>query len=166
MTSTTQPTTAIAPRPVNTSYWLYVASAVLGLVSFIASLIALPAAVAAAEQQLQSSSSNGVDVHAIAQGAAIGGAVFGGLVAVAYFVLTLVFAAKMRNGRNWARIVLLVFAALHVVGLIGLVIGTTPVLPALLSVLVTLASAAAAVLSFLPESNAWFQSRKAPAQTL
>jgi hypothetical protein len=166
MTSTTQPTRAIAPRPVNTSYWLYVVSAVLGLISFIASLIALPAAVAAAEQQLKgSSSSNGVDVHAIAQGAAIGGAVFGGLVAIAYFVLTLVFAAKMRNGRNWARIVLLVFAVLHVLGLIGLVLGTTPVLPALLSVLVTLASTVAAVLSFLPESNAWFRALKAPAQT-
>lgn len=165
MTSIAEPKRTAAPRPVNAAYRLYVVSAVLGLVGFITSLILLPAAVTAAEQQLQGRSTNGVDVHALALGAAITGAVIGGLIAVAFFVLTLVFAAKMRNGRNWARIVLLVFAALHLIGLLGLALGATPVLSTLLSVLVTVAGVIAAVLTFLPESNVWFRSLKAPAQT-
>ena len=166
MTSIAQPTRTAAPRQVQTAYRLYVASAVLGLIAFVVSLFLLPAAVAAAEQQLQGRTTNGVDVHSIAVGGAIAGAVIGGLVAIAYFVLTLVFAAKMRRGRNWARIVLLVFAALHVLGLVGVATGATPVLTALLSVLVTVLSVIAAVLTFLPESSAWFRSMKETAQTV
>jgi uncharacterized membrane protein YhaH (DUF805 family) len=160
MTSISDTTRTGAPRPVNTSYWLYVTSAVIGLVSFVISLILLPSVVSATEQRFEGQSTHGVDVHAVALGAAIGGAVLGGLIAVAFFVLTLVFAAKMRNGRNWARIVLLVFAVLHVLGLLGLAAGNTPALSAVVSLVVTIAAVAAAILSFLPESNAWFRSTK------
>jgi hypothetical protein len=162
MSSITEPASTTAPQPVRTSSLLYIVSAVLGLIGFVITLVLLPAATSAVEQQLQGqSSSSGVDVHAIAVGSAIGAAVVGGLIAIAFAVLTIVFARKMRNGRNWARIVLLVFAALHVLGLLGLIAGTTPILSALLSVLVAVAAAVAAVLSFLPESSAWFRSVKA-----
>jgi hypothetical protein len=160
MTSIADSTRTTTPRPVNTAYWLYVVGAVLGLVGFVVSLILLPSVVSAAEHQFQAQDTKGVDVHAVALGAAIGGAVFGGLIAVAFFVLTVVFAAKMRKGRNWARIVLLVFAVLHVLGLAGLATGNTSALSAVLSLLVAIASAVAAVLSFLPESNAWFRAAK------
>jgi hypothetical protein len=165
MTSITEPARTTAPQPVRTAYILYVVSAVLGLVGFAISLAFLPAATAAAEQQLQGQNTQGVDVHAIAVGTAIGAAVIGGIIAIAFAVLTIVFAAKMRKGRNWARIVLLVFAALHVLGLIGLVAGATPILSAVLSLLVAITAAIAAILSFLPESSAWFRSMKAAQPT-
>jgi len=166
MTAITEPASTTAPQPVRTASLLYIVSAVLGLVGFAISLVLLPAATTAAEQALQSQGgAQGVDVHAIAVGTAIGAAVLGGLVAIAFAVLTIVFAAKMRKGRNWARIVLLVFAALHVLGLIGLIAGTTPVLSAVISLLVAITAAIAAILSFLPESSAWFRSVKSAPRT-
>lgn len=156
-------TTVTAPRQVSTAYRLYVASAIVALVGFVVSLFLVPAAIDAAVNQVQAQSSgtNGVDVRAVATGAAIGGLVFAGIIAVAFFVLTLVFAGKMRQGRNWARVVLAVFAGLHVLGLFALATGTTPVVSALLSVVVAVLSVAAAVLTFLREPNAWFQQQKA-----
>jgi hypothetical protein len=58
----------------------------------------------------------------------------------------------MRAGRNWARIVLTVFAGLQIFGILTLY-G--------LGALHLLAVAAAVVLSFLPESNTYFRSRSA-----
>lgn len=156
-------TTVAAPSQVTTAYRLYVAAAIVALVGFIVSLFLVPAAIDLAVQQVQTqgTSTNGVDVRAIATGVVIGGMVFAGLIAVAFFVLTLVFARKMRQGRNWARIVLAVFAGLHVIGLFGLVAGTTPLVSALLTVVVAVLSVIAAVLTFLREPNAWFQQQKA-----
>ena len=165
MSSNPASTRAIAPRNVNTAYWLYVVSAVVGLIGFVLTLVLLPAAVTAVEQQYQGRDTGGVDVHAVAVASATGTAIVGGLFAVAFFVLTLVFAAKMRAGRNWARIVLAVFAALHVVGLLSLALGSTPVVSALLSVVVAVLAAIAAILTFLRESNAWFQEQKAARAT-
>ena len=85
----------------------------------------------------------------IATGAVIGGLVIGTLFAVAFTVLTIVCALKVRRGRDWARIVLAVFAALQVFG----VLGSSGI--GLVHFLVVIA---ALVLSFLPASNAWFRS--------
>ena len=143
---------APAPAPVVWSYRLYLIGAVLGLIGTVLSLVLLPAtldaAVQSATRSLQGRDTQGVDVEAIARGAAIGGVVIGAILSVVFTVLIIVFARKMLQGRNWARIVLLVFAVLQVFGVLG-----TYGLGALHFLVV----AVAAVLSFLPVSNAWFR---------
>jgi hypothetical protein len=155
MSSTTEPITDAAPSTVVWSYRLYLAAAILSLVGIVLTLVLLPAtidaAVATATRSLQGQDTQGLDLEGIARGSAIGGAVLGVVIAVAFSVLTIVFARKLRQGRNWARIVLAVFAGLQIFGVLSLFgVG------ALQFVL----AAVAAVLSFLPASNAWFRSRK------
>jgi predicted ferric reductase len=144
--------TASAPGSVVWSYRLYLIGAVLGLIGTVLSLVLLPAAIDAAVQSanrsLQGRDTQGVDVEALARGAAIGAVVLGAVLSVIFSVLIIVFARKMLQGRNWARIVLLVFAVLQVFGVLS-----TYGLGALHFLVV----AVAAVLSFLPVSNAWFR---------
>jgi hypothetical protein len=164
-TTSTTGTAPAAPGSVVWSYRLYLIGAILGLVGIVLSLVLLPATIDAAVQratgQLQGRSTQGLDVEAITRGSAIAGAVIGVAIAVVFSVLTIVFARKLRQGRNWARIVLVVFAALQVFGILS-VFG--------LGALQFLVVAAAAVLSFLPASNAWFREHKAlrtaPASTV
>jgi hypothetical protein len=144
-----------APGSVVWSYRLYLAAAVLSLVGIVLTLVLLPATIDAAVQQttgaLQGQDTQGLDLEGIARGSAIGGAVLGVVIAVAFSVLTIVFARRMRQGRNWARIVLAVFAGLQIFGVLSLFgVG------ALQFVL----AAVAAVLSLLPASNAWFRARR------
>ncbi|WP_375390189.1 hypothetical protein [uncultured Amnibacterium sp.] len=144
-----------APNTVVWAYRLYLVGAALSLIGIVVSLVLLPstidAALEATRRSLQGQDTQGIDIEGIARGAAIGGAVLGAAIAVAFSVLTFVFARKLRQGRNWARIVLAVFAGLQIFGVVGLY-G--------LGALQFLIVAAAAVLSFLPASNAWFRSRK------
>ncbi len=154
---TTAPLTS-PPTTVTASFWLHIVGAVLGVVGAIVGFVALPAAI---EQGVeiargQGTDTGGVDLEGIVRGAAIGGAVLGGVIAVAFTVLTIVFALKMRQGRNWARIVLAVFAGLQIFGVAGAYgVGALHFLVAL----------AALILSFLPVSNAWFAARKARTPT-
>ena len=151
---------APAPSTVVWSYRLYVIGAILGLIGLVLSLVLLPAtidaAVQSANRSLQGRDTQGVDVEALARGTAIGATVLSVVLSVVFSVLIIVFARKLRQGRNWARIVLLVIAVLQIFGVLG---GYG------LGALHFLVMAAAAVLSFLPVSNAWFHSAKAPAQT-
>ena len=146
---------ASPPTTVTVSFWLYIVGAVLGVVAAIVGFLAVPAAIDQAVEaaRSQGTDTGGVDVEGIARGVAIGGAVFGAVVALVFTVLTILFALKMRQGRNWARIVLAVFAGLQVFGVLGgYGVGA-------LHFLVVLA---ALILSFLPASNAWFASFRAP----
>ena len=156
----TASTTASAPSTVVWSYRLYLIGAILGLIGLVLSLVLLPAtidtAVQSAKNSLQGRDTQGVDVEALARGTAIGATVLSVVLSVVFTVLIIVFARKLRQGRNWARIVLLVVAVLQLFGVLG---GYG------LGALHFLVMAAAAVLSFLPASNAWFRSQKAPAQT-
>jgi len=149
-----------APSTVVWSYRLYLIGAVLGLIGLVLSLVLLPATIDAAVQsansQLQGRDTQGVDVEAFARGTAIGATVLSVVLSVVFAVLVIVFARKLRQGRNWARIVLLVIAVLQIFGALG----TYGV-----GALHFLVMAAAAVLSFLPASNAWFSRAKTPAQT-
>jgi hypothetical protein len=157
---TASATTVPAPSPVVWSYRLYLIGAILGLIGLVLSLVLLPAtidaAVRSANDSLQGRNTQGLDVESLARGTAIGATVLSVVLSVVFSVLIIVFARKLRQGRNWARIVLLVIAVLQVFGVIG---GYG------LGALHFLVMAAAAVLSFLPASNAWFRSTKAPAQT-
>jgi hypothetical protein len=145
-------TAPAAPATVVWSYRLYLVGAVLAVIGIVLSLVLLPAAIDAAvrlaNQQLQGRDTQGLDVEAVARGTAIASAVFGVVLALVFAVLTFVFAGKLRQGRNWARIVLLIFAVLQVGGIISAYgVG-------LLQFLVFIA---AAILSFLPASNDWFR---------
>jgi hypothetical protein len=141
-----------APSTVVWSYRLYLVGAVLALIGIVLTLVLLPAtldaAVRAVTRATEGQDTQGIDVAAVARGSAIAGVVIGVLLALAYSVLTFVFARKLRQGRNWARIVLLVFAVLQLGGIVSLY-G--------LGFLQLVAFAVAAVLSFLPASNAWFR---------
>ena len=152
--------TAPAPSTVVWSYRLYLIGAILGLIGLVLSLALLPATIDAAVQSandsLQGRNTQGVDVESLARGTAIGATVLSVVLSVVFSVLIIVFARKLRQGRNWARIVLLVVAVLQIFGVLG---------SYGLGALHFLVMAAAAVLSFLPASNAWFRSAKAPAQT-
>lgn len=159
MSSTHTPSTA-APSTVTASFWLYVVGAILGIVGAIVLVAILPSQLAAGQDRLnealQGRSTNGVDVNGIASGALIGGAVFSVVLTVVFSVLTLVVARMMRRGRNWARIVLAVIAGLQLFGVAG-TYGAGAV-----HFLVMLA---AAILSFLPASNAWFRAMRPDATT-
>ena len=141
-----------APSSVVWSYRLHLIGAALGLLGIVLTLLLLPTTIDLAVQQsdrvLQGQDTQGLDVEAIARGTAIGTAVLGVVLALVFSVLTIVFARKMLQGRNWARIVLAVFAGLQLFGLFA---------PYGLGVLHLLVVVAAAALSFVPASNAWFR---------
>lgn len=140
-----QSASTAAPRFVVIAFWLYLVTALTRVIGIIVSATQLPAAKQAAKDQLQSSgtSTNGVNVDAVVQGAFIAGIV----VAVLFTAAFVVFDLLMRRGANWARIVLLVVT---IVGITGIAGGYG------LGAVGVLASIAAAVLTFLPASNAWF----------
>ena len=122
MSSIDTPVTA-PPSSVTTAYWLYVVGAVLGLIGAVVVFVVLPSVIAQATsatgQALQGQDTNGVDVAGIATGAAIGSAVLSAAMTLVFSILTIVFARKMRQGRNWARIVLAVAAGLQIFGVLG-----------------------------------------------
>jgi hypothetical protein len=160
--SSFEPTVATQPRSVLWSYRLYLVAAILGVVGIVLSLVLLPATIDAATQSAiraaQGQDTQGVDYAAVGRGIAIGATVLAVAIQVVLIVLTVVFARKMNQGRNWARIVLLVLAVLQLFGVLG-AFGVGALQFVLLVV--------AAILSFLPASNAWFRQQKAvPASTL
>lgn len=144
-----QSASTAAPRFVVIAFWLYLVTALTRVIGIIVSATQLPAAKQAAKDQLQSSgaTTNGVNVDSLVQGAFIAGIV----VAVLFTAAFVVFDLLMRRGANWARIVLLVVTILGITGIAGgYGLGAVGVL----------ASIAAAVLTFLPVSNAWFRAVK------
>ncbi|MGT2426132.1 hypothetical protein [Amnibacterium kyonggiense] len=152
----TQPSVSIAaPGSVVWSYRLYIVGAVLGLIGAVVTFIALPAAISAgtdaANRALQGRSTNGVDVASATAGLAVGGAILSAVITLAFSILTIVFARKMLAGRNWARIVLAVFAALQIFGVLGsLGVGALHFVVVLVAL----------ILSFVPTSNAWFREQR------
>lgn len=111
------------PKPVDTSFMLWMANAALGLIGF---LVTISIGRDATRQQIvdqlraqgETFSESQVDSLVTA------GIVFAGVVAAVFFGLYLLFAFKMRAGRNWARITLAVLGGLALVlSLIGLTSG-------------------------------------------
>ncbi|WP_410592427.1 hypothetical protein [Amycolatopsis sp. lyj-23] len=77
------------------------------------------------------------------------------VIAVIFAALYVLFAFKLRAGRNWARIVLTVLTALQ---LLSLLIGQSTIG----GYLAVLAAVVGVVLSFTGPSNAYFAAAKAP----
>ena len=159
--STLDSTAVTPPQPLKVAYWLYVVGAILGIIGAILLVVVLPASIATGQAELhrtlQGQSTNGVDVQAFATGAAVGGVIVSDVLTLAFSILTIVFARKMLRGKNWARIVLAVFAALQVFGVLAI---STFGVSTLHFVVVLIGL----ILSFLPTSNAWFRSMKPVAQ--
>lgn len=149
MTSNPYQSSTTAPRQVTAAFWLYLVTALAHVVTIIISATQLPAAQQAAEDQLQrqGTSTNGVDVSGLVGATFIVSIVVGVLFIIAFVIFDLL----MRRGANWARIVLLILTILGITGVAGAFgIGAIGVI----------ASIIAAVLTFLPASNAWFRAVK------
>jgi hypothetical protein len=150
-----EPSPVAVPSSVNASFWLYIAAAAVGLVSVVVGAVV-------GIQRIQSGLAGrvippGTDVSpsvlntALTVGVALAGAV--GLISVVAYI---VFALLMRRGANWARIVLTVLSSIALVsGIVGL-LGLN-----LLNLLVSVLVVGAAVLLYLPASNAYFAQRAA-----
>ncbi|MGH3949965.1 MAG: hypothetical protein ACRDSE_12690 [Pseudonocardiaceae bacterium] len=160
-----QPQVPARPKSLDTSFLLWLVSAALGIVG---TLLAFATAGDLAEEQtrgqledagLPSDSLEGVD-GAVATGVGIG--VFIGL---AIFIAWIAIVFQMRNGKNWARIVLAVLGGLGILGgLIGLFgiaalfsVGFLGVLQGLLNLAQLVVVIAAIVFMFKPDANQYFR---------
>jgi hypothetical protein len=144
-----QSSATTTPRVVTVAFWLYLVTALAHVIGIIISATQLPAAQQAAKDQLQQSgtSTNGVDVDGILGATLVASIVIGVLFIIAFII----FDLFMRRGANWARIVLLIVTILGITGVAGgFGLGAVGVI----------ASIVAAVLTFLPASNAWFRAVK------
>jgi hypothetical protein len=137
------------PQLVNISFWLLIASAAIFVISMLTGLTQLddPVFRQTFEDQMAAGGASGVtyeDIKGIIAGTLVVFAIIGaGLyLLVAFFV---------RKGKNWARILGTVFAALSVFGLFGI--------PSLATV-GTLLGIAAIVLLYLPASAPYFRKQQ------
>src|SRR6478736_4423882 len=136
------------PQLVNISFWLLIASAVIFVVSVLAGLTQLddPQFRQAFEQQVKASGAAVTydDIKSVIAGTLVVFAIIG----VALYLLVAFF---VRKGKNWARILGTVFAALSVLGLFGVpTFGT----------LGTVLGIAAIVLLYLPAAAPYFRKQQ------
>lgn len=117
------------PTSVTISFVLWLLTVLIGIIGGIVSLF-----------------SSGSQVEGMASGTAV---VIGGIIGIVIALVQLFIVFRMRDGRNWARIVLLVLAILQVLGVVSAfsIVGTI----GLIAVII------ATILMFLPASNAYFR---------
>lgn len=137
------------PQLVNISFWLLIASGIIFVISVLTGLTQLddPAFRRTFEQQMQTSGASGVtyeDIKSVIAGTLVVFAIIGA-------GLYLLVAFFIRKGRNWARILGTVFAALSVLGLFGVPTFAT---------LGTVLGIAAIVLLYLPAAAPYFRKQQ------
>jgi hypothetical protein len=137
-------TAAGVPQLVNTSFWMIIAAGVLSVLSVLLAIPTLddPAMRSTFEEQLRGSGQN-VAFEDV-KGFIIGTMVVFALIGAGLYALV---AFNVRKGKNWARILGTVFAALSVFSLFPLGLNT----------LVGLLGIAAIVMLYLPASAPYFQ---------
>lgn len=139
--------TAGVPQLVNTSFWMIIGAGVLSVLSVLLTIPTLddPAMRSTFEEQLRGSGQNVAfdDV----KGFIIGTMVVFALIGAGLYALV---AFNVRKGKNWARILGTVLAALSVFSLF----------PAGLNTLVALLGIAAIVMLYLPASAPYFQKQQ------
>lgn len=139
------------PNQVTGAFWCYIAAAVIiaigGLLAIGAKQDILNTLRANNTRNLSEAELN------TAAGVAVVVAVVVPIIVAALFAL---FAFKLRAGRNWARIVLAIIAALELINLLRGAGGTS-----ILGFVAILAAVIGAVLSFMPRSNAYVAAVKA-----
>ncbi|MFP3467037.1 hypothetical protein [Leifsonia sp. SIMBA_070] len=108
------------PRNVNIAFWLFVAGAVLSVISGIITIVSIQGQRAQFLDAVRNSKQSGsVDAQSVAD-AVIAGATVWAIVTLIFWAVTLVlFAFFMRRGANWARIVLTVLAVLSLLNIIN-----------------------------------------------
>ncbi|MDN4614176.1 hypothetical protein P5G50_06885 [Leifsonia sp. F6_8S_P_1B] len=127
--------TTARPTVVTAAFWLWIASAAIGLIGFAVSF----PSVVAATQSLSGPMAGGAMVGSVA-GAIIGAAI------------RVVFAIFLLRGANWARIVLTVLGAIIVLSLlVSIITGNV------LAILELLAVVAAVVLQWLSSAKPFFR---------
>ncbi|WP_052684305.1 hypothetical protein [Lentzea aerocolonigenes] len=99
---------APVPKLINISRWLWIASAGIGMVRFVAQLFDRETLIAEARRQNPALGQDQIDAGVN------GGIMFGLLIAVAMLVAYTRLANTMARGRNWARVVLTVLGAASV----------------------------------------------------
>ena len=152
------------PKEVERAFWLLIAGAVLGVLALPFALVYVnsPEYLTAVEQTLRNAGLD-VDSQALADGvaASTAWAIITGILGLAVRVA---LAFLVRAGYNWARIIIAIYAALSLLGLIGLF--STGVPAGILTLLAALATIAAAVLLFMKPSNNYFTRKKAYRQAM
>jgi hypothetical protein len=135
------------PKMVNNAFWMIIAAGALWLISLLVAIPALddPAMRSTFEQQMKASGAN-IDFESI-KGIVVGTMVVVGLIGAGLYALV---AFNVRKGKNWARILGTVFAALSIFSLLPLSIGTVAVLLGI----------AAIVMLYLPASAPFFQKQQ------
>ncbi|GKV74433.1 MULTISPECIES: hypothetical protein [Pseudarthrobacter] len=133
------------PQMVNISFWLLIASAAIFVISMLTGLTTLddPMFRDAFETQIEGSGA-GVTYEDM-KGVIAGTLVVFAIIGLALYLLVAFF---VRKGKNWARILGTVFAALSIFGLFG---------PPSFATLGTLLGIAAIVLLYLPASAPYFR---------
>lgn len=150
--ATGQPTAAPArPSTVEGAFWAFIASTVIGLVGGLL-IFGNHDSIADALRNSNRQSGRGLTDTQIDQAVNIA-MVTAVVIAVIIAALYLLFAFKLRAGRNWARIVLTVLTALQLISLLvgqNTIVGFVAVVAAIVGV----------VLSFMTPSNAYFSAGK------
>ncbi|NUT72699.1 hypothetical protein [Pseudarthrobacter sp. C4D7] len=136
------------PQLVNISFWLLIASAAIFVISMLTGLTQLddPQFRQAFEQQVQASGAGVTydDIKSVIAGTLVVFAIIGA-------ALYLLVAFFIRKGKNWARILGTVFAALSILGLFGVPSFGT---------LGTVLGIAAIVLLYLPAAAPYFRKQQ------
>lgn len=135
------------PKMVNNAFWMIIAAGALWLISLLVAIPALddPAMRSTFEEQMRTGGAD-IDFESI-KGLVIGMMVVMGLIGAGLYALV---AFNVRKGKNWARILGTVLAALSIFSLFPLSIGTVA---ALLGI-------AAIVMLYLPASAPYFQKQQ------
>ncbi|MBC6446495.1 hypothetical protein [Actinokineospora xionganensis] len=158
--SNPDPVAPVRPKPVDTSFMLWIANAALGLLGF---LITVSVGREATRTQIidQLRAQGETFTESQVDSLVTAGIIFAGVIAAVFFGLYLLFAFKMRAGRNWARITLAVLGGLGLIfGLIGLAQGTGGAVSMILSVLQIALIAGAIYFMYTKEASAYFDAAK------
>jgi hypothetical protein len=140
------------PREILGAFWGYVIAAVAGLVSGLL-ILGSKQEIADALRNANTQGTRLTETQ-IDQAATIT-MIIALVISVVFALLYLLFAFKLKAGRNWARIVLTIIAVL---ALISLVAGSGGTIAGYIG---EVAAVVAAVLSYLPNSNAYIAAAKA-----
>lgn len=155
--TTPRPQAATRPKEVETSFWLWISTYVLGVVGLILSYPQIQDI--QAQVMSQAFAEDPTLDRATFESAMTVGFAFGLGLLLLFLAVQIIFVFLMRGGRNWARIVMAVLGGLFLLfGLVGLLLGPTSgsgfsVLGLLQVLLVT----GAIVMMFRPAANLWFR---------
>jgi hypothetical protein len=142
-----QPQAAGMPKSVNTAFWLIVASGVVWIISLLMALGTLdsPQMRSMFEQQMAAS---GADIpYEDIRGVLVGSILVFALISAGLYALV---ALNVRKGKNWARILGTVFAALSIFSIFPLSLGTLAVLLGIAGI----------VMLYLPASSPYFSKQQ------